>query len=257
MLDYRACFRTKTPNQSTHAYGYVSGLVRIESKRTMANIARLTGMDEQETQHFMSDSPWSGPGLIQAVQQAVHQHPEFEHGAMLVIDESADAKAGGQSAGAGRQHNGRLGKIDMSQVGVFASLVTPRMNLWIDGELCFPESWFAADHAAARQKVGFPTGRVFKTKPELAGDLIERIKTQEVAFEAVAMDDLYGRNTQLRRRLADQHIEYYGDVPATTIVYLDQPRSSIPSRGGENPANSTRLWPRRGMKSATCCTIPR
>jgi len=228
MLDYGACFRTKTHNQSEHAYGYVSGLVRIESKRTMANIARLTGMDEQETQHFMSDSPWSGPELIRAIQQAVQEHPEFECGAMLVVDESAEEKTGGQSAAASRQHNGRLGKIELSQVGVFASLVTPRMNLWIDGELFFPESWFAAEHAATRQKVGFPAGREFKTKQGLAGDFIERIKADGVAFEAVAMDDLYGRNAQLRRRLADQHIEYYGDVPATTVVYLDQPQIVYP-----------------------------
>ncbi len=46
MLDYRACFRTKTHSQSAHAYGYVSGLERMESKRTMANIARQTEMDE-------------------------------------------------------------------------------------------------------------------------------------------------------------------------------------------------------------------
>ena len=190
----------------------------MESKRTTANIARQTGMDEQETQHVMSDAPWAGPGLIRAVQPAVQQHPAFEHGAMWVIDESADAQAGGPSAGASRQHTGRLGKVDLSQVGVFASLVTPRMNLWLDGELFFPDSWFAAEHAATRQKVRFPAGREFTTKPELAGDLIERMKAQGVMFEAVAMDDLDGRKTQLRRRLADQHLEYYGDVPATTIV---------------------------------------
>jgi len=228
MLDYGVCFRTKTHSQSEHAYGYGSGLVRIESKRTMANIARLTGMDEQKTQHFMSDSPWSGPGLIGAIQEAVQEHPEFERGAMLVIDESAEEKTGGHSAGAGRQHNGRLGKIELSQVGVFASLVTPRMNLWIDGELFFPESWFAAEQAASRQKVGFPAEREFQTKPELAGDLIERIKAHGVAFEAVAMDDLYGRNARLRRRLADQHLEYDGDVPVTTVVYLDQPQIVYP-----------------------------
>ena len=202
--------------------------MRIESKRTLANIARLTGMDEQETPHFMSDAPWSGPGLIQAVQQALHQHPEFEHGALVVIDERAEAKAGGQSAGAGRQHNGRLGKVDLSQVGVVASLVTPRMNLGIDGELFFPESWFAAEYAATRQKVGCPTARAFKTKPDLAGDLIERMKATGVVFEAVAMDDLDGRNTPRRRRLADQHLESYGDVPTTTVGYLDQPQIVYP-----------------------------
>jgi len=39
----------------------------------------------------------------------------------------------------------------------------------------------------------------------------------------VSMDDLYGRNRQLCRRLDEAGIEYYGDVPANTVVYLDPP----------------------------------
>jgi SRSO17 transposase len=38
------------------------------------------------------------------------------------------------------------------------------------------------------------------------------------------MDDLYGRNTVLRQRLQEAGIEYYGDVPATTVVYLTKPQ---------------------------------
>jgi SRSO17 transposase len=225
---FRTSFHTQTYDKSEYAFGYVSGLLRIETKRNMANIARKTGMVEQNTQHFMSYSPWSGPGLITDIQNDVKQHPEFQTGAMLVIDESAEQKAGECSAGAGRQHNGRLGKIEMSQVGVFAALVTPRVNTWIDGELFFPEHWFAPDYLEQRKKVGFPKGRTFKTKPELAWDMLQRIQANGIPFEAVAMDDLYGRNAQLRRRLEDAQLEYYGDVPENTVVYLDKPQIIYP-----------------------------
>jgi SRSO17 transposase len=225
---FRTSFHTQTYDKSEYAFGYVSGLLRIETKRNMANIARKTGMVEQNTQHFMSYSPWSGPGLITDIQNDVKQHPEFQTGAMLVIDESADQKAGECSAGAGRQHNGRLGKIEMSQVGVFAALVTPRVNTWIDGELFFPEHWFAPDYLEQRKKVGFPKGRTFKTKPELAWDMLQRIQANGIPFEAVAMDDLYGRNAQLRRRLEDAQLEYYGDIPENTVVYLDKPQITYP-----------------------------
>lgn len=116
----------------------------------------------------------------------------------------------------------------MSQVGVFAALVTPRVNTWIDGALFFQEHWFADSYAKQRQKVGFPAGRTFKTKPELAWEMIERIRAQGVPFEAVAMDDLYGRNAALRKRLEDAQIEYYGDIPENTIVYLDKPQLMYP-----------------------------
>ncbi len=225
---YRSSFQTKTHDKSDYAYGYVSGLLRMDTQRNMANIARQTGLAEQNTQHFMSNSPWSGRGLIAAIQADVKQHLEFQAGAMLVIDESAEQKAGECSAGAGRQHNGRLGKIEMSQVGVFAALVTPRVNTWIDGVLFFPEHWFAESHADQRRKVGFPEDRTFKTKPELAWEMIERIQANGVPFEAVAMDDLYGRNAVLRKRLDEAHIEYYGDIPENTLVYLDKPQMVYP-----------------------------
>jgi SRSO17 transposase len=178
--------------------------------------------------HFISNSPWSGQGLIEAIQDDVKQHSEFQAGAMLVLDESADEKAGYHSAGAGRQHNGRLGKVEMSQVGVFLSLVTPHVNTWIDGELFIPKHWFQEEYAERRQKVGIPENRTFNTKPELGWQMIERAKVNQVPFDAVVMDDLYGRNTTLRRRLDQTGIEYYGDIPANTMVYLDEPKIVYP-----------------------------
>lgn len=234
-------FCTKTHDKSEYAYGYLSGLLRIETKRNMANIARKTGMVEQNTQHFMSNSPWSGPGLVRDVQDDVKQHSEFQAEAMLVLDESAEQKAGEYSAGAGRQHNGRLGKIEMSQVGVFAALVTPRVNTWIDGELFFPEHWFADSHAEQRQKVGFPKERRFETKPELAWDIVQRLQANHVPFVAVAMDDLYGRNARLRKSLDDAQIEYYGDIPENTIVYLDKPQIIYPITKRGKPSKSYQI----------------
>jgi hypothetical protein len=55
---YHDSFQTKTPDKSEYAYGYVSGLLRIETEQNMADIARKTGIDKQNTQHFMSYSPW-------------------------------------------------------------------------------------------------------------------------------------------------------------------------------------------------------
>jgi SRSO17 transposase len=158
----------------------------------------------------------------------VKHHPEFQTGAMLILDESADKKAGDHSAGAARQHNGRLGKVDMSQVGVFLSLATPRAHTWIDGELYIPERWFGDAYAERREKVGIPKDRTFHTKPELGWQMIERTQANQIPFEAVVMDDLYGRNNVLRQRLDQAGIEYYGDIPANTIVYLDKPKVTYP-----------------------------
>lgn len=143
---------------------------------------------------------------------------------MLLVDESAAEKAGDHSAGAGRQHNGRLGKVEMSQVGVFLTLATPTVSTWIDGELFLPEAWFEPAAAKRRAKAGIPAECTFQTKPELAWQLIQRAQANGIPFEAVAMDTLYGRSRRLRFQLDAAGIEYYADVPADTQVYLCRPQ---------------------------------
>lgn len=215
--------RTQTHDTSRYGVAYLSGLLRLEERRTYTAISREQGVSLQNMQQFMSDSPWAGRKMIDQVAAEVKVHPVFAT-AMLVLDESADEKSGGHSAGTRRQYNGRLGKVDLCQVGVFAALVTPQAWLWVEGELYLPESWFEADQAQLRRKVGIPAQQKFQTKPEIAWELVQRVRQRGVPFQAVAMDDLYGRNVALCQQLDEAGIEYYGDVPANTVVYLDCPR---------------------------------
>ena len=119
----------------------------MKTKRNINSIARTAGVPEQNMQQFMSDSPWSGYDLITVLQQDIGCHLQFKQESVLLIDESANEKAGEHSAGAGRQHNGRLGKVEMSQVGVFLSLTNNSYHTWVDGELYFPKKWFTAAYA--------------------------------------------------------------------------------------------------------------
>lgn len=224
---FRGYTQTKTRDTSKYGLGYLSGLLRMETRRNLANVGRKTAMPGQNLQHFISNSPWSGPALIQAIQNEIKVHPAFQE-AVLVLDESAEEKAGEQSAGVGRQHNGRLGKIEMSQVGVFLSLVTPQVNTWIDGELFIPAHWFEDQSAGKRKEVGIPNQRIFQTKPELGWQMIQRVQARGIPFQAILMDSLYGRNEALRQQLDYAQIEYYGDVPANTQVYLQQPNIVYP-----------------------------
>ena len=226
---YRRYLRTRTRDTSEYGMHYISSLMRMESKRNMANIGRTSEIAEQNMQQFISDSPWRADHLIQGVQGDISQHQQFSSGNILIIDESADAKAGEMSAGAGRQHNGRLGKVDCCQVGVYLGLANNGYQSWVDGELFIPEAWFAENQQEKRQRIGIPEGRVFATKLELALQLIER--TQDaglLSFDAVDMDALYGRKGWFRDRIAKLDIEYYADVPANTRIYLEKPLVYFP-----------------------------
>jgi len=194
----------------------------MKGSRTMADLAREAQVGEQNMQHFMSNSPWSGRALIEQVQQGIVERPELQ-GGMLILDESADEKSGDSSAGAGRQHNGRMGKIDECQVGVYLAYAKEQhWTLW-DGSLFIPEKWFSPGAAQRRDKVGIPVERSFQTKVELGWQMIEQAKATGLSFEAVAFDSLYGRSYWLREQCAQAGLEYYADIPNNYLLYQQAP----------------------------------
>jgi len=218
---FQACFQTQTRNGSAHAWTYLRGLLGLAIARNFANIARrVNGLEDdgQNVQHFMSDSPWSAAVVIQQVQAEVAATPELRRGGVLLLDESANEKAGAQSAGAGRQHNGRLGKIEMSQVGVFLAFYKDRVWTWVDGELFLSEHWFTPGMAAERKRLGVPAGRAFATKIALGWQMLPRVTAHGLPFEAVACDDLYGRSGWLRQQMAAAGLLYMAEVPENTHV---------------------------------------
>src|SRR5919199_4576740 len=138
-------FISRTHDASEHAWVYLRGLLTMTTERSFANIARRVvdpADDGQALQQFMADSPWSAQDVIRQVQTELAATPALQHGGMLILDESPDAKAGLHSAGAARQWNGRLGKVDLWHVGTFLACATAALWMWIDGEVCLPEHWF-------------------------------------------------------------------------------------------------------------------
>ncbi len=237
---YRVCFRTQTHNGSQHAWTYLKGILTMPMERNFTNLerrVRTPEADGQAVQQFMSDSPWSGHAVMQQVQTEIAAHPAWQGGGVLIVDESADKKAGTHSVGAARQWNGRLGKVDLSQVGVFLAFAVANMWTWIDGELFLPEECFTEEHHALQRRLGLPPEQVFATKIELAWTMIQRA---QVPYEIVLADDLYGRSEWFRAQLTKEHITYLVDIPANTLVYLTKPTLGIPIKHSGRGRQPTR-----------------
>jgi SRSO17 transposase len=194
----------------------------MEDRRNFANIERRIkpGSDGQKLQHFLSDSPWSSQAVYAQIQTDIRREPTLKTGGVLILDESADEKAGEASAGAARQWNGRQGKLDLCQVATALAFAHPATGLWtwVDSELFLPEAWFDEAHQELRDKLGVPPERVFQTKPELGLGMIQRAVQRGLPFHRVAADDLYGRNRDFRAGLGT--LLYAVDVPANTQVAL-------------------------------------
>jgi SRSO17 transposase len=248
-LRFRGCFTTRTRDTSEHAYDYLRAQLTMDNERNFANMDRtLNGGDGQALQHFMSNSPWSGPAVFEQIQAEIKATPALTHGSTLILDESADEKAGTHNAGASRQYNGRLGKVDVCRVDTCLTYANGGLWAMVDGELFLPEEWFGAAFAQRRSELGIPAERRFETKLQLGLKMIKRVKAHGVPFGLVACDALYGRDSQFRAALAAEDVQYAAQVPADTWVYLSEPHVGLPPKRGRRGRPPTRLQVLSGQR---------
>ena len=103
----------------------------MEKDRHFAGIAnQIESADGQALQHFMSQSPWEEEGVYEQIQSEITAIPELQKNGLLILDEYADEKSGGKSAGTARQYNGRMGKVDECQVAVALGYANWKVQPW-------------------------------------------------------------------------------------------------------------------------------
>jgi SRSO17 transposase len=162
-----------------------------------------------------------------------------------VVDARCFAKKGMHSAGVARQHNGRLGKEDNCQVGVFLVGVTPGGSALLDHQLYLPEAWREAGEAAERrrQKAHIPESVAFGTKPRIAAGLIRQtVALGIVALDWITADEEYGKNGGFLDEVERLELRYVVEVPVNTTVWTEDPASCVPpySGRGQPPKRPTR-----------------
>lgn len=227
--------RTRTRDTRSYGLAYVSGLLRLEARRNMAHIGRQTGVSEQNMQHFISQSPWSGRSMIERMQEAVAQRGDWA-GGVLILDESGDEKYGDAGAGVAHQYNGRHKRVERSQVGVFLAYAQGTVWSWLDGELFLGEKWFSPHYTQHRRKAEVPAERTYQKKTELGWQMIQRAQAVGIPFVAVTFDSLYGQDSGMRDQCRTEGLEYYADVKSSTQVYLRDPSDAfVPNSKGAIP----------------------
>jgi SRSO17 transposase len=227
-----------------HAYTYVKGLMVCPERKSIEPIALNVGDGQVSAlQKFINIAPW-GHDDVQTeihqvfVEQLVPTAIDSPVGVVGIIDESGFAKKGNHSAGVGRQHNGRLGKQDNCQVGVFLVGVTPGGSALLDHQLFLPESWCEETKACQdrRAKVHIPEAVGFQTKPQIAAGLVRQVAALGlVNLDWVVADELYGRNGEFLEELESLGQRYLVEVPVSTTVWTEDPAACVPPYGGRGP----------------------
>lgn len=236
-----------------HAYDYLRGLMVCPERKSVEPIALLVGHgDVSGLQKFVGAVSWAYDDVMAEAQALFADELDPSSvgtpvGVVGVIDESAFTKKGAHSAGVARQHNGRLGKEDNGQVGVFLVGVTPAGSALLDHQLFLPESWCTAMREAKdrRDRAHIPEGVTFRTKLRIAAELVRNVVVLgQVELDWVVADSEYGRAGHFldERELLEQR--YVLEVPVTTAVWTADPAGCIPEYSGRgrkptNPARDT------------------
>jgi len=169
---------------------------------------------------LLSQAVWDADGVRDLIRSFVLEHLA---GKLLIIaiDETGFLKRGKHSAGVGLQHYGPTGDVRNCQVGVFLSLVTEIGHTLIDSELYLSTDW--TDDPARRAEGGIPPSRQFRTKPQLALLMLQRLWQVHFPICWVVADSVYGSNPELRGALQAHHQPYVMAVACTEPVVLDLP----------------------------------
>jgi SRSO17 transposase len=230
----------KEPAQD-HAYDYLKGLMTCPERKSVEPIALLVGHgDASGLQKFLGAGPWPYDD-VQAEAQSLFVDELAPSaagspvGTVGVVDESAFTKKGTHSAGVARQHNGRLGKEDNCQVGVFLVGVAPGGAALLDHQLFLPEPWCEPTRQAKdrRDQAHIPEDVAFRTKPRIAADLIRNVAVLgTVVLDWVVADEEYGRAGHFLDELELLEQRYVLEVPVTTTVWTADPATCVPAYSG-------------------------
>ena len=198
-------------------------------KKNMERMAEVVPeSDEQVLQHFLSNSNWDERGVLDQVALEADALLGGTPESGLLIDESGITKKGNKSVGVARQWNGRLGKVDNCQVGVYAALSHGSRSTLIDTRLYLPMSW--VNDRARCTVAGVPNqDRRARSKPELALEMVRYNRRLGVRFSWVGMDGLYGKDPALLRCLESDGETFMADVHKDQHMYLEDPRPVVPA----------------------------
>jgi len=192
----------------------IQGKLSKLERKTAEPIAYLAGLERKPVQHFVGGGLWDDEAVMVELRRHVAQE-RTDPNAVLVLDPSGFAKKGTASCGVARQWNGRLGKIDNCQVGVFAAYVTAAGYAPVDRQLYLPEDW-AAD-ATRRLLTHVPEEVIFQERWRIALTLLDRVG-KDLSFGWVAADDEFGRASAFRAQLRVRKRRYVLDVPCNTLI---------------------------------------
>jgi hypothetical protein len=194
-------------NQRAGFRQYLAGLLlpaeRNKTLTALANAEPLVGAQHpavQRLQWFLSEATWDAAAVTARRLEVLRADPATapHRGGVLIIDETGDRKDGDKTAHVGRQYLGNRGKLENGVVSVGSLWADESLYSPLAVEPYTPERWFTLGKADP----------AFRTKPQIALELVDAALSQDWPFRAVVADCLYGEHHGFTHGLVQRAVPY-------------------------------------------------
>jgi len=204
---------------------YVVGLLSdIPSKTCSKMGAAIEGTSGQSLQEFLTNSTWNHDELNHLRIKYMIENATKEDG-IIVVDDTGFEKKGKSSVGVSRQYSGTLGKVGNCQIAVSLQYADSRYTWPINARVYLPQAWI--DDKDRLKKARVPDDIKFKTKIEIALDLLKQATEVGVNCKAVVADAGYGSNPNFLEGLEEQKLFYAVQVRRDFTVRLKGSNENI------------------------------
>lgn len=208
---------------------YLRGLLAPVRRKNCWQMAEVLGQkDPQAMQRLLFGAQWEADTVRDELQAFVIEHFGEADG-IGIVDETGFLKKGTKSAGVKRQYSGTAGKIENCQVGVFLTYCSRHGYTFLDRRLYLPEEW--CQDWERRREARVPDEVVFRTKSQLAAEMLEHAWERGVPMPWVTGDKIYGDDTRLRDRIAAARKKYVLAVSVNTPVWRERQPVVVPDPG--------------------------
>ncbi len=183
------------------------GMISELPRKSLPEIARIVGLkDGQGLHHLLRDAVWD----VKAFQEMRLWLTLVTIGSQpitLCIDETGDKKKGTATDYVAKQYIGNLGKVANGIVSVNAYAVIDNMTYPLMFKVFKP-------------RTRLKEGEQYKTKPQLALEIIQELIDYGFNIELVLADSLYGESTELVLVLVELKLPFIVSIRSNHVVWL-------------------------------------
>jgi SRSO17 transposase len=188
------------------------GITAEVKRKTLPEIAKVVGIsNEQSLLHFLTESPWKVEEIKKRRLAIILWRLGGEE-IILIIDETGDKKKGKTTDYVDRQYIGNLGKVENGIVSVNAYGVWQGITLPLLFKVYKP-------------KKRLKENDVYKTKTELAAEIIAELEEIGFRFKLVLADSLYGESATFISVLNKYKLPFIVAIRSNHAVWMPNGQS--------------------------------